>query len=135
MVEEASKFPLSNKIIIEKEVLLDMIEDIKLKLPDEINKANWVAKERQRILSEAESEAEEIVETARRQQENLISETEIVRIATQKADEILFTSDRKVNEMKNNAVEYCDNIISNMCDNLDAIQAMLEKNREELKNI
>ena len=43
IVEDASKLPLSNKIMIDKEEILEVINDIRLKLPDEINRASWVA--------------------------------------------------------------------------------------------
>ena len=71
IAEDASKLPLSSKVMIDKDELLEVINEIRLKLPDEINRASWVAKERQRILNEAQSEADDYLEKIKEQQKML----------------------------------------------------------------
>lgn len=68
IIEDASKFPLSSKVMIDKEEVLEVINEIRLKMPDEINRASWVSKERQRILNEAQNEAEELISKVTEQQ-------------------------------------------------------------------
>ena len=100
IIEDSSKFPLSNKVMIDKEEVLEVINEIRLKLPDEINRASWVAKERQRILNEAQSEADELINKVKEQQKHLIEESEITRQAKIYANEIIEEAERKANEMK-----------------------------------
>ena len=61
IVERSRTVPLTKKGIIEKEELLDIVKEIRLKLPDELKQAKWVKEERQRILEEAQKEANDIV--------------------------------------------------------------------------
>ena len=60
-LENSKAVPFSGKCIVEKEDILDIIKEIRLKLPDELKQAKWVKEERQRILVEAQKEADGIL--------------------------------------------------------------------------
>ena len=64
MLESSKAVPFTTKGIIDKEEMLDVIKEIRLKLPDELKQAKWVKEERQRILVEAQKEADDIVKEA-----------------------------------------------------------------------
>jgi len=57
IMEKSRSVPFSNKCIVDKEQILDIIKEIRLKLPEEIKQAKWIKEERQRILVEAQNEA------------------------------------------------------------------------------
>ncbi|WP_326909242.1 ATPase [Sedimentibacter sp. MB31-C6] len=134
IIEDASKFPLSNKVMIDKEEVLEVINDIRLKLPDEINRASWVAKERQRILSEAHEEAEELIAKVKEQQQYLIQDSEITKEAQSYAKKIIQEAEEKANEMKLSAFNYSDEILSKLQEKIRDINNIIEDNREALKN-
>jgi cell division septum initiation protein DivIVA len=135
IIEDASKFPLSNKVMIDKEEILEVINEIRLKMPDEINRASWVAKERQRILNEAQTEADELIEKVKEQQKILVEESEISRQAKQYANQILQEAEKKANEMKMGAYSYSDDILSKLQDRLKEVNKIIEDNREVLRNM
>jgi cell division septum initiation protein DivIVA len=135
IIEEASKFPLSNKVMIDKEEILEVINEIRLKLPDEINRASWVAKERQRILNEAQSEADELIEKVKEQQKYLVEENEISRQAQKYAKQLIEEAERKANDMKIGAYNYSDEILSKLQEKIREINGIIEQNREVLKNM
>lgn len=135
IVEDSSKFPLSSKVMIDKDEILEVINEIRLKLPDEINRASWVAKERQRILSEAQGEAEEMILKVKEQQKYLIEDSEIKRQAQVQAEELLEEADQKANDMKLGAYNYSYEILSKLQEKILEINNIIEDNREELKNM
>lgn len=135
IIEVASKFPLSSKVMIDKEEILEVINEIRLKLPDEINRASWVAKERQRILNEAQAEAEELISKVSDQQKALIEESEITRQARQYANQIIQEAEQKANEMKSGAYQYSDEILSKLQERIREINNIIEDNREVLKKM
>lgn len=135
IIEEASKFPLSNKVMIDKEEVLEVINEIRLKLPDEINRASWVAKERQRILNEAQSEADELIEKVKEQQKYLVEENEITRQAQKYAKQLVEEAERTANDMKIGAYNYSDEILSKLQEKIREINGIIEQNREVLKNM
>jgi len=135
IIEESSKFPLSNKVMIDKEEVLEVINEIRLKLPDEINRASWVAKERQRILNEAQTEADELIVKVNNQQKYLIEEHEVTKQAQKFANQLIQEAEKKATEMKVSAYNYSDEILSKLQDRIREINNIIEANREDLKNI
>lgn len=135
IIEDASKFPLSSKVMIDKDEVLEVINEIRLKLPDEINRASWVAKERQRILNEAQSEAEELISKVQEQQKHLIEESEITKQAKNYANQLIQEAEKKANEMKSGAYNYSDEILSKLQERIREINNIIEDNREVLKKM
>lgn len=135
IIEEASKLPLSNKVMIDKEEVLEVINEIRLKMPDEINRASWVAKERQRILNEAQSEADELIEKVKEQQKYLVEESEIAREAQEYAKQLVEDAERKANDMKIGAYSYSDEILSGLEEKIKEVISIIEENRNSLKRI
>ena len=80
-IDKASTVPLTGKIMLDKDEIMDYIQEIRLVYPDELKEAKWVKSERARILSEAEARAETIQKNAAETQMQLINEHEIYRCA------------------------------------------------------
>ena len=89
IVENAAKVPLSSKCMIDREEVLEIIQQFRLNYPEEIKQAQWVKKERERILNESRQEASNIIEAANQKVVQMVNETEIIKIAKSKADEIV----------------------------------------------
>jgi len=64
---------------VDKEEILEIIKEIRLKLPDDIKQAKWIKEERQRILLEAQKEANNIIKDAENKIASLIDEHEITK--------------------------------------------------------
>ena len=64
ILEKSKKLPFTERSVIDKEEFLEIIKEIRLKLPDELKQAKWIKEERQRILEEANKEAEDVVKEA-----------------------------------------------------------------------
>lgn len=119
--------------MVNKKELEDAIEDIRLKLPEEIKQAKWIKEERQRILLEAQKEAQAIVKEAETRIVSMIDENEITRQAYDQANETIINAQKTAREIKQGSLEYADEIISKLEENLKDTYLVLHKNREELK--
>ena len=60
IVDTAAGFPLTGKIMIDSEELLEIVREIRSELPDEIQQAQWIKNERERIMTEAKNQYEQI---------------------------------------------------------------------------
>ena len=58
MLEQAKTVPFSDKVLVDREELFDAITDIRLKMPTEIEQSKWVLEEKNRIIVDAQHEAE-----------------------------------------------------------------------------
>lgn len=133
ILESASTLPFSNKVVINAEELFDIIKEIRIKLPDEIKQANWIKEERQRILAEAQKDADTILNEAESKLKELIDENEITKKAKEAADEIITKAQNNAKEIRLGALEYADNILFETQQNLKTLIETLNDNRQQLR--
>ena len=119
--------------LVNKNEILDLLNDIRVKMPDEIKQAKWIKEERQRILLEAQKEASEVIKEAETRIVSMIDENEITRQAYNQANETIINAQRTAREIKQASLEYADDIIAKIEENLKDTYMVLHKNREELK--
>ncbi len=135
IIENGSTVPFSGKLMLDENELLEVIREIKLRLPDEMKQASWIKEEKQRILAEAQKEADTIVQEASNYLEELIEEDEITKKAKERAEEILTVSQNNAKDIRLGAMEYADNILMETQENLKKLIAILDANRQELRGI
>lgn len=126
-------FSLFGFALTNKEDLLALVDEIRLKLPDELKQAKWVKEERQRILKEAEQESEKIIESTKEKVEMLIDDHEITRAAKSRAAEILQDAQNTEAEMRRNAVMYADGLLSRAENVSISLLSEVQESRKQLK--
>ena len=119
--------------ITHKEDLLTMIDEIRLKMPDELKQARWVKEERDRILAEAKAEADKIVKDTQDKVIALIDEHEITRAAKDKANAILDEARRQEAEMHRNAITYADSLLERIDKTSSVVLDEIRESRRQLK--
>lgn len=119
--------------VVPKEELLAMADEIRLKLPEELKQARWVKEERQRIINEAQSEAEKIIKDAQDRVIALIDEHEITKSAKEKSEAILAEARRQESEMQRNAVMYADSIMEKIDKTTSVVLDEIRESRRQLK--
>lgn len=147
ILEKSKSLPFSDKSIIEKGEILDIIKEIRLRLPDELKQAKWIKEERERIINEAQKDAEDIVKEAENRIISMIDEHEITKKAYDKKTEIIADANEMYREITQGTNTYVDGILANIENNMVelgktlsgvelSIQNALEtiqNNRKELK--
>ena len=133
-ITKASSVPLTGKIMMDKDELLDFLQEMRLVYPEELKEAKWVKTERQRILDEAEERADAIRKSAEETQERLVDEHEITRQAYEKAEAIRDMSERDAREIKMDTDRYVDEILADAEHRLDLLLRKVREDREEHMN-
>ena len=101
LLEKAGSVPFAqHKAIIDGERLAELINDIRLNLPQEIKHAKMVAFDRDRIIKEAEAKAEQIVRQAEDRAKVIVSEEAIVREAKNRAVEAVTKAKADCDELR-----------------------------------
>lgn len=106
LIEEGKTNFLSGKVAIDKEEMVEIIRDIRLKLPTEVQQSVWIVEERNKILDEAQKEAHVILEEAREQMQSMIEKDQITQYAKERAESIIAAAKQDAKEMHMGAVEY-----------------------------
>ena len=140
ILDRSKHVPFTEKGIVDKEEILEIIQEIRLKLPDELKQSKWIKEERGRILQEAEKEADDIVREAENRIISMIDEHEITRKAYDQKAEIIETANEMSREITKGTKDYADGILENLENaindiNISIAKALetIEQNRNELK--
>ena len=155
--------PLSNtKIIVNKDQLEDMLNELRLKTPEEVKKYQKILNNKDAIIADAKEQAETIVNAAQIRTEELINEHEImqrayaqanalIEQATAQAQQILDSATEDANSIRQGAMDYTDDMLEklqyiieksirdnrdrydSLLSGLDNILSIVNNNRNELK--
>ena len=139
ILEKSKNLPFSEKVLIDRNEMLDLIKEIRLKLPDELKQAKWIKEERERIMSEAHKDADDIVRQAEKRTISMIDEHEITRQAYSKKDEIIAKANEEYRVMDRETKAYADDILGRVQDRIKILQETLSQVEtslnEEVKNL
>lgn len=134
VIESASGLPLTDKVLVDKDELLEYIKQIRIELPEELKKAAYINDNRERILVEAQEEADIIVKEAEDRILSLVDEDDITRKANYRAEEIIVKAKEDSVEIRLGSLEYADEVLEGIEENLNRIIGLVQENREELKS-
>ncbi|AKL95521.1 H+ATpase subunit H [Clostridium aceticum] len=135
IIESGSSIPFAHKVLVDRDEVLEVIKEIRIHLPDEVKQAQWIKEERQRILVEAQQEADTIIEEANEHVIAMVEQDEITKIARSQAEEIIAEAQMGAKEMRLGARDYADEILSNVEGVLDGLMETVKTNRDELKGM
>ena len=121
IVDTAAGFPLTGKIMVDAEEILEIVKEIRVELPDEIQQAQWIKDERQRILDEAKREYDTVIRDAQKQAEALIENDDITVKAKRRAEEIMSIAEANCKQLKMSTFDYVDSILYNFQDKSTSI--------------
>lgn len=112
MVSEAWGVPLGNeKCIVERDKVLNLLDEIKARLPVEIAEAKRLVTARDEFIGNAKKEAEAMRRSAEEKAKELVDEQEIVRAAKLRSSEILNNAQSRTRELYRVANEYVDDAL------------------------
>lgn len=111
IVEDGKSSFITGKVAVEKEELLEFIRDIRLKLPTELRQSVWIVEERNKILAEAQTEAEVIIQEAQETLHKMVEQHEITKYAENRSQYILENARKDSREIHQGAIEYADSVL------------------------
>ncbi len=106
LIQNARHVPLSTSIMLSEDEMMELIDQIRFNLPDEIKQANWTVSEQQRIVSEAHGEASRIMSRANERAEETASEHEILRRAERHATQVVKDAQAKGDQIVRESEAY-----------------------------
>ena len=113
VLEEAWSLPLSGgKRMVDIDRIRNLIDEIRLHLPEEIKDAKAVVSDREEILNDARAQAEDIIKKAEERARVLVSEEEIYKSAQTKAAEILNETRQKSKAAERAALDFTESVLS-----------------------
>lgn len=154
LIDDASTIPFSNRIVLDKDEVNEVLRKINVAIPEEIRRAKWIKEEKDQILIEAKKEAEEIIRAAQEEEarllnhakfeenrviedarniaDNLVSENEITILAENHCKNLVGDAERKAKDIKDGAYHYADEMLEELQFKLQDFLETVNHNRSEL---
>jgi len=117
----------THNVIVDEDEMLAIIDQMRVSIPEEIKKAQQLLNQRDRMLAQAQEEANRIVELARQKTEQMAEKDQIVQMAQHRADQILDRAQLEADNMKADANDY-------VIDTLGALELQLSRSLNQVQN-
>ena len=125
IIENGRSAPFSNRVSIDKDEVYDLISELRVKLPNELKQAQWIIEERNKILIDAQREADQIVKSAEERLQRMIDENEVTKKAYDQAAAIIDSAKKNAKEMRLGAVEYSEGILTDVENRLKELKEVV----------
>ena len=109
MVQDARSMPLAaDKCILERDRILDMLDEIIAQLPSELKQSRTIVESRNELISQARREAEMVMRQAQEQAKQMIAKEAIYVEAKRRAEELVTQTQERITALKKASNEYMD---------------------------
>ena len=127
------RVPFGNKAIIDEQALLDAIDQMRIAIPEEIKQAKRVAQDRERLIANAQAEADQILAAARERAAYLLQDKELTRSAELRAQGIIDDARKEALRIQAEADSYSLKVLSDLVTELTRQQQTAQNGMEVLR--
>ena len=117
---------------LDRDEIIELLEESLHRLPDELRQARWMLKERQDFVAKTRREADELLEAARVRAERMVQRTEVVRAAEQRARSVMETADTDSRRLKHETEDFLDQRLGSFEILLDKLSKTVTAGRQRL---
>ena len=132
IIATAPSVPLSSTPRIDRDEVIELLEEALVRLPEEIRQARWMLKERQEFLDKTKREADELLGAARQQAERMVQRTEVVRAAEARARQVIDAADEETRRLRNETEDFLDQRLGSFEILLDRLSRTVANGRTKL---
>ena len=112
MVQDARALPLgADKCILERDRVLDMLDEIIAQLPGELKQSRTIVESRNELIGQARREAETIIRSAQEKAEAMVAQEAIYQEAKRQCKEMVLKTQNRINELRKVSNDYMDDAL------------------------
>jgi hypothetical protein len=108
LVSTARPMPLSSSVMINRDEVVELLEEALDRMPDELRAARWLLKEREEFLAKVRREGDDILDQARARAERMVQRTEVVKAAEARARQVVEKAEDNARRMRLESEDFCD---------------------------
>ena len=127
LFNESRSFPLTKTVFVDEDRMLDIIDQMRISIPEEIKKARQLIQQKDRLLAQAQEEASRKVALAEEKVAEMISRDAIVEQAQARAEQILSQARADATATRKDADDY-------VLDSLNFLERELDKLNTQVRN-
>lgn len=133
LVSGGARVPLTSRSIVDEQEFIDLLDQIRGSIPEEVRQAKRVSQEREKVILQAQAEADKIINTARDQATSLLEENELVRRAHEHAHAVVQDALQRADDVRRGADEYALAALDELEQHLTRLLATIRKGKATLE--
>lgn len=106
VLSESRRLPLTAYLLVDEDRIFNIVDQMRVSIPDQVKQASRVTAERDRILAQAKEESERIRELARQEAVEMVNRDNIVANAHSHAENIIERAQREAVQLRRDADDY-----------------------------
>ena len=126
--------PLTPFALVDEQRALELIDQMRISIPEQIEKAKRVLRERDRVVAQANEEAARIRELAREKSETLVQRDSVTQAAQARATTIISQSEKEAEQMKREADQYVIDVLGDLADALASTLGIVQNGISSVVN-
>lgn len=127
LFNESRPIPFTHNVVVDEDRMLDLIDQMRVAIPEEVKKAQQLLAQRDRILAQTQEEANRTLALAREKSEQLVEKDSVAQSALSHADQIIAKAYADAEITKREADEY-------VIDTLVKLETQLERSLSQVRN-
>ena len=127
LFNESKSIPLTRNVMVDEDRMLDIIDQMRIAIPEEVKKAQQLLGQRDRVLAQAQEEANRTLELARQKADQLTSKEIVAQEAQRRAEQIVAQARNDAEHTRSDADDY-------VMRSLTQLQAELERISNQVTN-
>lgn len=108
MILDNTRIPFLNRTLIDEDKLINQLDLIRMNIPDSLEQALEVLRQKHQIIDEAQSYAQRIIENAQRQAEHILDESKIIQQAEKQANQLRLKVQQECDILQRTVKQECD---------------------------
>ncbi len=128
----AGNFSIAGKVLIDKGELEELINKMRVALPEEIKEAELVSREKEKYLVQAQEEAKRLLREAENYVERMVREDQITSRAEEESRRIIAEANKNATHIETDAMQYANSILEQLEESLERTIRIVRKGREEM---
>ena len=122
LIASSRRMPLVNQIILKESDILNIIEQLRTTIPDEIKQARRIIQDKERILAQAQAEANGLLARAREESEQTVNREGLLKAAEVRSHEMMRLAEEEAEQLKNEADGYVVETLRALRDHLTSVE-------------
>ena len=121
LFNESKTIPLTRNVMVDEDRMLDIIDQMRIAIPEEVKKAQQLLGQRDRVLAQAQEEANRTLELARQKAEQMVTKDMVAQEASRRAEQVLVQARNEAENIRADADDYAMNSLAQLQDELERI--------------
>ena len=131
-VVNGNRVPLTNKVMVNEDAIINCVDKIYAALPDDIKSAQRVLEQSDKLLENVEGQGQRIIADAKEQADLMTRESAVYQEAVAQAEALVNKAEEAATQLRRDSIHYCDDVLSQLETTLDKMLASIRHNREDL---